>query len=170
MIFVLGFFGAVLCLILSFIPPYIAFYEIMEELLISEFLEKRPFKEISLKREAILREILNNVNLKVNHIIGTNYGYTSTNKIVRDYKRIMSKFESVYHEVYLETPLEEIQGWDRILLMAQRVQDKDLKCAYEILVSLELVSNDQKVEQPMNLATTEFELRSINNLDASNKV
>lgn len=40
----------------------------------------------------------------------TNYGYTSTNEMVRGYKTIMSKFETKFHDVYKKTTHEEIQG------------------------------------------------------------
>lgn len=57
-------------------------------------------------------------------MMGTNYGYTSTNEMVRDYKRVMNKFEDVFDEVYKEAPIEEIQGWDKSLLIAKNIQEE----------------------------------------------
>mmetsp|Transcript_7394 Transcript_7394/g.9346 ORF Transcript_7394/g.9346 Transcript_7394/m.9346 type:complete len:200 (+) Transcript_7394:90-689(+) len=115
------------------------FNEIIEEILVPEFIEKRPFKENSLKRKETLDKMVTNVNNKVNYMMGTNYGYTSADGMVRDYKAIMTKFDIKYHDVYKGTPVEEIQGWDKILLIAKSIQNEDLGCVYENLVPLELM-------------------------------
>ncbi|CUM57778.1 unnamed protein product [Debaryomyces tyrocola] len=171
LILVLGILGIIVCLMIVFIPLDLAFNEIIEEILISEFLEKRPFKESSLKRQEILEEILSNVNKKVNHILGANYGYISSYEMVRGYKRIISRFEDIFDEVYKETPIEEIQGWDRVLLLAKTVQDEDLRFIYEDLVPPELASKSCGIKRPINFVPSEYELNSVNkSKDVSNNV
>lgn len=99
-----GLLGVMFFIMASFIPLDKKFKEIIEEILITEFLNKRPFKEVSSRRQDILEEILSNVNKKVNHIMGTNYGYPSINELMHDYSKILFEF----HDVYVETPTEEI--------------------------------------------------------------
>ena len=41
-------------------------------------------------------------------------------------------------ERYKELPLEDIQGWDRMLLIAKNIQDEDLKDVYADMVSSEI--------------------------------
>ncbi|KRZ98405.1 uncharacterized protein AC631_05833 [Debaryomyces fabryi] len=136
--------GVFVCMMVSYMPLKTKFREIIEEILIPEFIEKRPFKEISLKRKETLDKMVINVNNKVNYMMGTNYGYTSADGMVRDYKDIMTRFEKKYHNTYKGTPDEEIQGWDKILLIAKNIQDEDLGCFYERLVPLEFIKKYSK--------------------------
>ncbi|CUM57598.1 unnamed protein product, partial [Debaryomyces fabryi] len=131
------------------------FREIIEEIIIPEFIEKRPFKQLSMKRKETLDEMIINVNNKVNYMMGTNYGYTSAAGMVRDYKRIMTKFEKKYHDIYKGAPAQEIQGWDKMLLVAKNIQDEDLGCVYENSVSLEIMNKYGKT------TTNEYELDNI---------
>lgn len=78
---------------------------------------------------------------------------------MHDYTKIMSEF----YDVYIETPTEGIQGWDRILLLAKTMQDEDLTCVYENLVPPELVNKYRQKELNMKQADHEYELQSINN-------
>ncbi|KSA00053.1 uncharacterized protein AC631_04207, partial [Debaryomyces fabryi] len=87
--------------------------------------------------------------------MGTNYGYTSAAGMVRDYKRIMTKFEKKYHDIYKGAPAQEIQGWDKMLLVAKNIQDEDLGCVYENSVSLEIMNKYGKT------TTNEYELDNI---------
>ena len=152
-------------------PLGTTFSEIIEEILIPEFIEKRPFKEISNKRQEIFEDILSSVNKKINDMMGTNYGYTSTNEMVRDYKRVMNKFEDVFDEVYKEAPIEEIQGWDKILLIAKNIQEEILNKAYENLVPSEFAHKYSKVQPPLEMTNDGYELHNIDNSkDASNIV
>jgi hypothetical protein len=105
------------------------FNGIIEEILIPEFIEKRPFRD-HLKKNEILQEILNNVNNKVYGSMDINYGYTNTVILLSAYEFYMSNFEKRYSEHYKDVSAEEIQGWDKIMLVAQNIQDEDLTYAY----------------------------------------
>lgn len=163
MIMLLGIPGAFICLMVTFIPLETTFSEIIEEILIPEFIEKRPFKEISLKRQEILEDILSSVNKKINYVMGTNYGYTGTNEMVRGYKRIITKFDEIFNEVYKEASIEEIQGWEKILLIAKNIQDEDLSKTYENLVPSELAHKYSKYQQPLEMTADVYELHNIDN-------
>ena len=170
-VLLLGIPGAFICLMVSFMPLETTFNEIIEEILIPEFIEKRPFKEISFKRQEILEDILSSVNTKINYMMGTNYGYTGSNEMVRGYKGIMTKFEERFNEAYNEASIEEIQGWDKILLIAKNIQDEDLNKAYENLVPSKLAHKYSKFQQPLEPTTDGYELHNIDNSkDASNIV
>ena len=152
-------------------PLGTTFSEIIEEILIPEFIEKRPFKEISFKRQEILEDILSSVNTKINYMMGTNYGYTGSNEMVRGYKGIMTKFEERFNEAYNEASIEEIQGWDKILLIAKNIQEEDLNKAYENLVPSEFAHKYSKVQPPLEMTNDGYELHNIDNSkDASNIV
>lgn len=95
---------------------------------------------------------------KTNYMMGTNYGCTSTNEMVRCYKRVMPKF------------IEEIQRWDKIVI-AKTIQDEDLNKDYEKLVPLELAHKYSKLQPPLELTSDGYELHNIDNSkDASNIV
>ena len=104
-------------------------------------------------------------------MMGTNYGYTGSNEMDRGYKRVMTKFEDMFDEVYKEAPIEEIQGWHKILLIAKNIQDEDLNKAYENLVPSKLAHKYSKFQQPLEPTTNGYELHNIDNSkDASNIV
>ena len=83
----------------------------------------------------------------------------------------MTKFEEIFNEVYNEAPIEEVQGWDKILLIAKNIQDEDLSKGYENLIPSELAHKYRKTQQPLELTTDGYELHNIDNSkDASNIV
>ncbi|CUM56894.1 unnamed protein product [Debaryomyces tyrocola] len=119
------------------------------EIVILEFIDKRPFKETEyMKKEEILQAILYNVNNQVYRRKGINYGYTSTNALLLTYNSYILKFENKYLKHYKDTPVEEIQGWDKIMLVAKNIQDEDINSAYKSVVSPELIDKYSK-KKPM---------------------
>ena len=116
---------------------------------ILEFIDKRPFKETEyMKKEQILQDMLYNVNNQVYRRKGINYGYLSTKDLLLEYNSYISQFEKKYLEHYKDTPVEEIQGWDRIMLVAKNIQDEDLNFAYKSVVSPELI-DEYSIKKPM---------------------
>lgn len=100
------------------------FNGIFDGILIPEFIVKRPFREVEhRKREEILQEILHSVNNKV-------YGYTNVTNLLSGYNWKIMTLERKYLEHYEAISAEEIQGWDKIMLVAQNIQDEDLTYAY----------------------------------------
>ena len=119
------------------------------EIVILEFIDKRPFKETEyMKKEQILQDMLYNVNNQVYRRKGINYGYLSTKDLLLEYNSYISQFEKKYLEHYKDTPVEEIQGWDRIMLVAKNIQDEDLNFAYKSVVSPELI-DEYSIKKPM---------------------
>lgn len=119
------------------------------EIVILEFIDKRPFKETEyMKKEEILHAILYNVNNQVYRRKGINYGYTSTNALLLTYNSYILKFENKYLKHYKDTPVEEIQGWDKVMLVAKNIQDEDINSAYKSVVSPELIDK-YSTKKPM---------------------
>lgn len=119
------------------------------EIVILEFIDKRPFKETEyMKKEEILHAILYNVNNQVYRRKGINYGYTSTNALLLTYNSYILKFENKYLKHYKDTPVEEIQGWDKVMLIAKNIQDEDINSAYKSVVSPELIDK-YSTKKPM---------------------
>ena len=119
------------------------------EIVILEFIDKRPFKETEyMKKEEILQDILYNVNNQVYRRKGINYGYTSTRTLLLGYESYVSQFEDKYLKHYKDTPVEEIQGWDKIMLLAKNIQDEDINSAYKSVISSELI-DEYSTKKPM---------------------
>lgn len=84
------------------------FESVITNIIIPEFIDKRPFREIDIKRkETILQEILDNVNDKVQLTIGVNYPYSDTFALLDKYKRCMLSFEHKLNKVYRNLPVED---------------------------------------------------------------
>lgn len=124
------------------------FEEIIDEILIPEFIEKRPFRECDrLRKDEILQEILLCVNDKINYEMGTKYEYTDTRCLLLKYKTLISEFEMKYLVHYKNKPVEDVQGWDKIMLVAKNIQDEDLNFAYERVISSDLI-NKYSTKEP----------------------
>lgn len=117
------------------------FSGIIEEILIPEFINKRPFREVDhLRREEILQDILKSVNSKVSCRMGTKeLDYRNTARLLEWYNYHISKFEEKYLEHYKDMPVEEIRGWDKVMLVAKNLQDDDLTFAYDNVASPDLI-------------------------------
>ncbi|CUM57600.1 uncharacterized protein AC631_04206 [Debaryomyces fabryi] len=114
---------------------------IAREIVIQEFIDKRPFREADyLKKEEILQEILNNVNKKVYHRMGINYGYDTTGYLLFAYGSYIAEFEKKYLQHYDNIDVEDIQGWDKIMLVAKNIQDEDQNSIYKNTISSELIN------------------------------
>jgi hypothetical protein len=120
------------------------FHEIIEEILIPEFINKRPFRDYT-KKDEILQVILKNVNSKVGSTMGNDkVQYRSTTELLKSYDYHISRFEKNYLEHYKDMAVEEIQGWDKIMLVAKNLQDDDLKFACDNVVSSDLIDKYTK--------------------------
>ncbi|CUM45833.1 unnamed protein product [Debaryomyces fabryi] len=91
------------------------FESVITSIIIQEFIDKRPFREIDIERkETILQGILDNVNNKVELTIGVNYPYTNTFALLDKYKQCMLIFEHKFNKVYRNLPVED-NIWDKFL-------------------------------------------------------
>lgn len=124
------------------------FEEIIGEILILEFIDKRPFRESDrLRKDEILQEILHCVNDKVNDEMGFKYEYADIRKLLSKYKTLISEFEVKYLVHYKNKPVADIRGWDKIMLVAKNIHDEDLNFAYENVVSSDLI-NKYSAKEP----------------------
>lgn len=140
-------------------------------IIIPEFIEKRPFREIdSGRKEAILQEILESVNNKVQLKIGTNYSYSTTLGLVDKYNQCMKTFDDKFNKLYRKFPVEdniwdkfmsetninceneklnksfrgqpiEIRGWDKIMLVARNIENEDIEYVMSKMYSPELIQS-----------------------------
>lgn len=144
------------------------FERIITGIIIPEFIDRRPFKELDIgKKEAILQEILGNVNNKVQLAIGTNYSYTNTFSLVDKYQQCMRNFDYKFNKVYRNLSVEdnvwdkimsvaldcgtdnlnkpskqrpvEIRGWDKIMLVARNIENEDIEYVMSKTYSPELI-------------------------------
>lgn len=140
-------------------------------IIIPEFIEKRPFREIDpVRKEAILQEILGSVNNKVRLKIRTNYSFSNTLALVDKYNQCMKAFEDKFNKLYRKFPVEdniwdkfmsetnmnsendklnksfrgqsvEIRGWDKIMLMARNIENEDIEYVMSEMYSPELIQS-----------------------------
>lgn len=145
----LGLLAGVFCsFLINVIHKEQIFEEIIDEILIPEFIDKRPFREADhLKKEEILQDILHCVNDKVNDEMGIKYEYTDTRTLLLQYKTLISEFEMKYLVHYKNKPVEDIRGWDKIMLVAKNIHDEDLNFAYKNIVSSDLI-NKYSTKEP----------------------
>lgn len=116
------------------------FEAIIRNIIIPEFIDKRPFREInSTRREVILKEILANVNNSVNFRLGTNYSFTDTIDLVMKYNECMSTFVRGFENACEELPDKEIKGWDKIMLVAKNMEEEDMEYAINTAYSNDLI-------------------------------
>lgn len=132
--------------------------EKLEKIIIPEFIEKRPFKETDvMQKDQILEIILRNVNAKFISSMKTRYIFRNIEQLLAFHNYIITEFTKRYFEKYKDLPLEDIQGWDRILLVAKNIQDEDLRDVYADMISPDIVqkySNIRPTTQENGLATT----------------
>ena len=113
--------------------------EKLGKIVIPEFIENRPFKETNvMQKDEILAIILRNVNAKFVSTMKKQYAFKNIEQLVKFHDNIIAGFTKRYFEKYKELPLEDIQGWDRMLLIAKNIQDEDLKDVYADMVSSEI--------------------------------
>lgn len=145
----LGLLAGIFCsFLINVIHKEQIFEEIIAEILIPEFIDKRPFRESDrLRKDEILQEILHCVNDKVNDEMGIKYEYTDTRTLLLQYNTLILDFEMKYLVQYKNKPVEDIRGWDKIMLIAKNIQDEDLNSAYENVVSSDLI-NKYSTEEP----------------------
>ncbi|CAG88609.2 DEHA2E23584p [Debaryomyces hansenii CBS767] len=145
---------------------------IIEEMLIPEFINKRPFREIDhSKREKILKDILKSVNSNVSCRMGTDNldyrdYYKNTASLLKTYNCRISRFEEKYLEHYKDMPVEEIRGWDKVMLVAKNLQDDDLNFAYDNVAPPDLInkySTRKPIIAPKDSGTSMEEIVSKNN-------
>lgn len=67
------------------------------------------------------------------------YIFKNIEQLVKFYDDIIAAFTKRYFERYKDLPLEDIQGRERMLLIAKNIQDEDLKDLYADLVSPDIV-------------------------------
>mmetsp|Transcript_884 Transcript_884/g.866 ORF Transcript_884/g.866 Transcript_884/m.866 type:complete len:201 (-) Transcript_884:103-705(-) len=114
--------------------------EKLEKIVIPEFIENRPFKETNvMQKDEILTIILRNVNSKFISEMRRNYTFRNIDQLVKFHDKIIAKFTKKYFETYKDLPLEDIQGWDKMLLVAKNIQDEDMKDVYADMVSPEII-------------------------------
>lgn len=63
------------------------------------------------------------------------YTFKNIDELVRFHNNIIAGFLKRYFERYKDLPLEDIQGRERMLLIAKNIQDEDLKDIYADLIS-----------------------------------
>ena len=159
-------FFFILCtsLVMAIIPEHYkqkmkVYDEKLEKMVIPEFIENRPFKETNvMQKDEILAIILRNVNAKFVSTMKKQYTFKNIEQLVKFHDNIIAGFTKRYFEKYKELPLEDIQGWDRMLLIAKNIQDEDLKDVYADMVSPEIIqkySNIRPILQENGLATNE---------------
>lgn len=130
----------VLFLIVHYEERIRVYDEKLEKFVIPEFIDNRPFKEKSFgQRDAVLAVMLRNVNTKFVSETKIKYTFKNTEQLVNFHDTLIAGFLKRYLETYKDLPLEDIQGWDRMLLVAKNVQDEDLKDVYGNLVSSDIV-------------------------------
>ncbi|CAR65872.1 DEHA2E23166p [Debaryomyces hansenii CBS767] len=113
--------------------------EKLGKIVIPEFIENRPFKETNvMQKDEILAIILRNVNAKFVSTMKKQYAFKNIEQLVKFHDNIIAGFTKRYFEKYKELPLEDIQGWDRMLLIAKNIQDEDSKDVYADMVSSEI--------------------------------
>lgn len=83
--------------------------------------------------------------------MGIKYEYTDTRTLLLKYKTLISKFEMKYLVHYKNKPVEDIRGWDKIMLVAKNIHDEDLNFAYENVVSSDLINKYSTKNQPLQL-------------------
>ncbi|CUM56874.1 unnamed protein product [Debaryomyces tyrocola] len=131
--------------------------EKLEKIVIPEFIENRPFKETNvMQKDEILAIILRNVNAKFVSSMKTKYIFRNIEQLVKFHDNTIAGFTKRYFEKYKDLPLEDIQGWDRMLLVAKNIQDEDLKDVYADMVSPEIIqkySNMRPTTQENGLTT-----------------
>ena len=127
--------------------------------ILTNFIENRPFKETNvMQKDEILAIILRNVNAKFVSTMKKQYTFKNIEQLVKFHDNIIAGFTKRYFEKYKDLPLEDIQGWDRMLLVAKNIQDEDLKDVYADMVSPEIIqkySNIRPTTQENGLATNE---------------
>ena len=133
--------------------------EKLEKIIIPEFIQNRPFRETnSVQKDKILEVILRNVNTKFVSEMKKQYTFKSIEQLMKFHDNIIAEFTKRYFEKYKDLPLEDIQGWDRILLIAKNIQDEDLRDVYADMFSPEIIqkySNIRPIIQENSLATNE---------------
>lgn len=75
---------------------------------------------------------------------GIDYGYSSAFALLLIYNSVNLKFEKKYLEHYKDTLVAEIQGWDKIMLVAKNIHDEGINSAYKSVVSPELIDKYNK--------------------------
>lgn len=138
---IIGIIGLSIYFAITFGNYNSTFYAIIDEILIPELIDKRPFKEADhMKKDEILQEILHNVNNKVYGRMGVHYGYTDARDLLDHYNLKVKIFEQKILEKYKDMPAEEILGWDKVMLVAKNIQDEDLNVFYGNVVSSDLIN------------------------------
>ncbi|CUM45836.1 uncharacterized protein AC631_05834 [Debaryomyces fabryi] len=124
---------------------------VIRNIIIPEFMDKRPFREFNTARkEVILEEILANVNNSVNLKLKTDYSFTNTIDLVIQYNECMDKFKRQLDKLYAEVPDEEIKGWDKFMLAAKNMADEDIEYAINNAYSPDLIQKYCKRENNSN--------------------
>lgn len=122
---------------------------IIDEILIPEFIDKRPFREADhKKKDEILQKILHNVNNALYDRMQVHYGYSNIEGLLSTYNWKIQEFEKKYLKHYKDIPVEEIQGWDKIMLVAKNIQDEDLNFVFGNIISQDLI-NKYSTIKPM---------------------
>lgn len=110
------------------------------EIIVPEFINERPFGVTNPRRkEAILRKILINVNSRITNVLGTSFPYKNTTDLLEIYQQCMSEFEDRYYKYFKGIPIEEVKGWDKIMVIAKTIQDKGLDEACRDLASPDII-------------------------------
>lgn len=114
--------------------------EKLEKIIIPEFIQNRPFRETnSVQKDKILEVILRNVNTKFVSEMKKQYTFKNIEQLVNFLNNIIAGFLERYFERYKDLPIEDIRGWDKMLLVAKNIQDEDLKDLYAGWVSQDTV-------------------------------
>lgn len=124
----------------------------LEKIVIPEFIHNRPFKEKNFgQRDEVLTVMLRNVNIKFVSETKINYTFKNIEQLVNFHDQIISEFMLKYFRIYKDSPLEDIQGWDKLLLVAKNIQDADLKNVYGNLVSPDIVHKYSNIRPTTNM-------------------
>lgn len=125
--------------------------EKLEKIVIPEFIENRPFKETNLmEKDEKLGNVLRIVNMKFLSEMNKEYTIGNIEKLVKFHDKIIARFLKRYFEAYKDLPLKDIQGWDRILLIAKNIQDEDMKDIYADLVSPDIAQKYSNIRPTTN--------------------
>lgn len=123
-----GLLGAILALVLGLAMAYEKVtreYKTLKKIVLPEFIESRPFKELDLvRKQETLENMLIHVNAKIIAELKTNYTFKSTDQLIEFHNAIISDFMTKYDKDYRHLPAEHIEDWHKVMLEAKMMQQE----------------------------------------------
>lgn len=123
-----GLLGAIVALVLGLVMAYEKVtreYKTLKKIVLSEFIESRPFKESDLvRKQETLENMLIHVNAKIIAELKTNYTFKSTDQLIEFRNAIISDIMTKYDKDYRHLPAEHIEDWQKVMLEAKMMQQE----------------------------------------------